>query len=242
MELTLISLSESSLFKDLRRPLGPFFFPARIQPAGIRRPRHRGHRLQPRPPPWRVNPQIDHDRLVKIGPRERPVLITRMTLAQNSVKRKQNRIPVVSAGFDQAGSLFSIGDHDLCGGRRGRRSHRLQHAAVDEVGRTDAVGRLVRAEENEEVGELLGAGESPDGCVLVGDALQIALPVASLAGRQLFCRLDPVGRLDGITGTPYRITGLRGITGDCGGLRRITGDYGDAISNPTDYAIDITSP
>src|SRR5271166_1641390 len=81
-------------------------------------------------------------------------------------------------------------------GRQGRRSHRLQHAAVDEVGRTDAVGGLVRAEEDEEVGELLGAGESPDGCVLVGDALQIALPVASLAGCQFFCRLNPVGRLD----------------------------------------------
>ena len=61
-------------------------------------------------------------------------------------------------------------------------SHRLQHAAVDEGGRTDAVGGFVGAEENEEVGELLGAGESFDGCVLVRDALQITLPVASLAG------------------------------------------------------------
>jgi hypothetical protein len=51
------------------------------------------------------------------------------------------------------------------------RSHRFQHAAVDEIGRTDAVGGLVGAEENEEVRELLGAGESLNGCVLVGDAL-----------------------------------------------------------------------
>ena len=96
------------------------------------------------------------------------------------------------------------------------------------------------------MGELLGAGESPDGCVLVGDALQIALPVASFAGRQLFCRLDPVGRLDeagvyavdadlSLTSSSASVfeniisAGLRRITADYGGLRA---DYGDAISNP----------
>ena len=46
------------------------------------------------------------------------------------------------------------------------------------------------------MGELLGGGESPDGCVLVGDALQIALPIASLGDCQFLRRLDPVGPLD----------------------------------------------
>src|SRR6186713_2797287 len=50
---------------------------------------------------------------------------------------------------------------------------RLQHAAVDEIGRADAVGRLVGAEEDEEVGELLRAAEPPDRGILIGDALQI---------------------------------------------------------------------
>ena len=40
--------------------------------------------------------------------------------------------------------------------------------------------------------QLLGRGEALDRRVLVGDALQIALPVAALVGGQLLRRLDPV--------------------------------------------------
>src|SRR5271167_871189 len=37
LELTLISFSETSLFKGLRRPLGAFFLSAPILPLGLRR-------------------------------------------------------------------------------------------------------------------------------------------------------------------------------------------------------------
>ena len=37
--------------------------------------------------------------------------------------------------------------------------HRLQHPAIDEIGRADRVGRLVGAEEDEEMRQLLGVAK-----------------------------------------------------------------------------------
>src|SRR5215470_17871040 len=54
--------------------------------------------------------------------------------------------------------------------------HHLQHAAIDVVGRADAVAGTVGTQEDEEVGDLLRAGEALDGRVLVGDALDVVPP------------------------------------------------------------------
>src|SRR5579871_6631796 len=71
-------------------------------------------------------------------------------------------------------------------------SDRLQHPAIDKIGRSDGVGRLVRTEEDEEIGELFGAREAVDGGVFAGHVVEIALPVAALVGGELFGGLHPV--------------------------------------------------
>src|SRR5271165_2816511 len=67
LELTLISLSGSSLFKSLRGPLGPFFLSPPVLPFGLCPPGGRRPRLAPRaePPLLRRNRQINHACLVK---------------------------------------------------------------------------------------------------------------------------------------------------------------------------------
>ena len=83
-------------------------------------------------------------------------------------------------------------------GHRGASSDCAEHAAVDEVGAADRVGGAVGAEEDHEVGELLDGAEALDRRVLVGDRLEVALPVAVPVGLgvggELLRGLDPVGR------------------------------------------------
>ena len=68
LELTLISLSELSLFNGLRRPLGPFFLSARFSRLGS----------APRPPHRRP---IKHACLAKRAADRRPLLTERSTIA-----------------------------------------------------------------------------------------------------------------------------------------------------------------
>ena len=46
------------------------------------------------------------------------------------------------------------------------------------------------------MGELLGGAEALDRSVFVGDALQVALPIAAVVSGELFGSLHPIGRLD----------------------------------------------
>src|SRR4051794_39951786 len=63
---------------------------------------------------------------------------------------------------------------------------RLQHPPVDEVCRTDRVASPPGAKEDEEIRHFLRRREAADGGVFLGEGVEIALPVATLVGSELF--------------------------------------------------------
>lgn len=71
-------------------------------------------------------------------------------------------------------------------------SNSSQHPTVNEIGRTNAIARALRAEKHDEICQLRWGRKAPDRRELIGHLLQMPLPIAARILRKLFRGLDPV--------------------------------------------------